>query len=88
MNPKIMLLDAALLTLEVSMVGMAIAIGAGFTLAVMRVFGPWPARWLAVLYIEIVRGTPLLIQLTSFSLGFPPSGSSSLRSAQGSSALV
>ncbi len=58
-----MLLRAALLTLEVSIVGMIIAIVVGFTAAIARVFGPAPIRWLATAYIEIIRGTPLLIQL-------------------------
>lgn len=69
-----MLLDAALLTLEVSIVGMALAIGVGFTLAIMRVFGPWPLKWIATLYIEIVRGTPLLIQLLIIFYGLPNLG--------------
>ena len=69
-----MLLQAALLTLEVSIVGMAIAIGLGFTLAIMRVFGPWPLRWIATLYIELIRGTPLLIQLYILFYGLPNIG--------------
>lgn len=69
-----MLLQAALLTLEVSIVGMTLAIGVGFTLALMRVFGPWPLRWLATLYIEIIRGTPLLIQLYIIFFGLPSLG--------------
>lgn len=69
-----MLLQAALLTLEVSIVGMAIAIAVGFTLAIMRVFGPWPLRWIATLYIEIIRGTPLLIQLLIIFYGLPNIG--------------
>lgn len=66
-----LLLRASLLTLEVSILGMLLAIGVGFTLAVMRVFGPWPLRWIATLYIEIVRGTPLLIQLLIIFYGLP-----------------
>lgn len=69
-----MLLRAALLTLEVSIIGMALAISLGFTLALMRVFGPWPLRWLATLYIEIIRGTPLLIQLLIIFYGLPNIG--------------
>lgn len=69
-----LLLNAALLTLEVSIMGMTVAILVGFTLAVMRVFGPWPLRWLAVLYIEIIRGTPLLIQLYIIFFGLPSLG--------------
>lgn len=65
------LLKASILTLEVSILGMLLAVSLGFTLAVMRVFGPWPLRILATLYIEIIRGTPLLIQLLIIFYGLP-----------------
>jgi len=68
------LLQATIVTLEVSMVGMILAIGVGFSLAIMRVFGPAPLRWLATLYIEVVRGTPLLIQLFLIFYGLPNIG--------------
>ncbi len=69
-----LLLKATILTIEISLVGMALAIGVGFSLALMRVFGPWPLRWLATLYIEIIRGTPLLIQLLILFYGLPNIG--------------
>lgn len=69
-----LLLQAAIVTLEVSLAGMILAIGLGFTLAIMRVFGPTPLKWLATLYIEIIRGTPLLIQLLIIFYGLPNIG--------------
>jgi len=69
-----MLLRAAILTLEVSITGMLLAVGVGFTLAIMRVFGPWPLRWIATLYIELIRGTPLLVQLLIIFYGLPNIG--------------
>jgi polar amino acid transport system substrate-binding protein len=69
-----MLLQGAILTLEVSVVGMALAICVGFSAAIGRVFGPPPVRWLATLYIEIIRGTPLLIQLLIIFYGLPNIG--------------
>ncbi|CAN5450382.1 ABC transporter substrate-binding protein/permease [soil metagenome] len=65
---------AAALTLEVSIIGMILAVCLGFTLAIMRVFGPWPLRWVATLYIELVRGTPLMIQLLFLFYGLPNIG--------------
>jgi polar amino acid transport system substrate-binding protein len=65
---------AALLTLGVSMASMALAIAVGFLLAVCRVFGPLPVRWLATAYIEVIRGTPLLIQLLFIFYGLPNIG--------------
>jgi polar amino acid transport system permease protein/polar amino acid transport system substrate-binding protein len=62
---------AALLTLTVSITAMAVAVVAGFVLAVGRVFGPSPVRWLATVYIEVIRGTPLLIQLLFVFYGLP-----------------
>jgi polar amino acid transport system substrate-binding protein len=62
---------AALLTLTVSITAMAVAIAAGFVLAVCRVFAPSPVRWLAGAYIEVIRGTPLLIQLLFIFYGLP-----------------
>jgi polar amino acid transport system substrate-binding protein len=53
---------------------MAVAIGVGFVLAIVRVFGPWPLKWPAVFYIELVRGTPLLIQLLIIFYGLPNIG--------------
>jgi len=68
------LLQGAIVTIEVSIAGMLLAVLVGFTLAIMRVFGPWPLRWIATLYIEIIRGTPLLIQLLIIFYGLPSIG--------------
>jgi polar amino acid transport system substrate-binding protein len=53
---------------------MAVAVAVGFLLAVCRVFGPLPARWFATAYIEVMRGTPLLIQLLFIFYGLPNIG--------------
>jgi polar amino acid transport system permease protein/polar amino acid transport system substrate-binding protein len=65
---------AALLTLAVSLSSMAVAVFLGFLLAVCRLFGPLPVRWLATAYIEVMRGTPLLIQLLFIFYGLPNIG--------------
>jgi polar amino acid transport system substrate-binding protein len=64
----------ALMTLGVSLAAMALAVAVGGLLAVSRVFGPLPLRWLAAGYIEVVRGTPLLVQLTLVYFGLPQLG--------------
>lgn len=43
----------------------------GTLLAIMRMRGFRPARWLAVAYIEFIRGTPLMIQLMFLFYGLP-----------------
>jgi len=66
--------NAALLTLVVSVFAMIIAISAGLVLVICRLFAPWPVQWLATSCIEIIRGTPLLIQLLFIFYGLPNIG--------------
>jgi polar amino acid transport system permease protein len=63
------LLEAALVTLEVAALSMLLGIFAGMALAVARMNGPWPLRWLAVGWIELARNTPALLQLFFFGFG-------------------
>jgi polar amino acid transport system substrate-binding protein len=69
-----LLLGAALLTLVVSIAAMLVAIGFGLLLVICRVFAPLPIRLFATTYIEVVRGTPLLIQLLFIFYGLPKVG--------------
>jgi len=66
--------NAALLTLVVSITAMMVAIGFGMLLVICRLFGPLPVRWFATAYIEVIRGTPLLIQLLFIFYGLPKVG--------------
>jgi polar amino acid transport system substrate-binding protein len=69
-----LLARGALLTLVVSLLAMGVAMTLGVSLAVLRRFGPRPAQWFAVAYVEFFRGTPLLIQLTMLYFGLPELG--------------
>ena len=69
-----LLLQGALVTLEISALSMAIAIGLGLFLAVLRVFGPGVVAWPVIGFIEVIRGTPLLIQLFIIFYGLPAIG--------------
>jgi polar amino acid transport system substrate-binding protein len=69
-----LLLRGALVTLEISALSMAIAIGLGLLMAVLRVFGPPLIAWPVVAFIEVIRGTPLLIQLFIIFYGLPSIG--------------
>src|ERR1700730_1391874 len=53
---------------------MFVAVLAGLLLAICRVFGSLPIRWLATAYVELMRGTPLLIQLLFIFYGLPHVG--------------
>jgi polar amino acid transport system substrate-binding protein len=57
------LLRAAWTTIELSVLSMPLAITIGILVAVGRLYGgPW-LRWPLAAYVEILRGTPLLLQL-------------------------
>ncbi|HEX5723965.1 MAG TPA: ABC transporter substrate-binding protein/permease [Longimicrobiaceae bacterium] len=57
------LLRAALVTLALSVLAMALAVGAGAAVAAGRVYGPPVVRTALAVYVEVVRGTPVLLQL-------------------------
>lgn len=69
-----LLAKGALITVEISILSMLFAIGLGFLLAMMRIYGPKPLSLLAKIYIETMRGTPLLIQLYFIFYGLPNIG--------------
>jgi len=69
-----LLLRGAVTTVKLSVLGMAVAIGFGLVIVIMRLYGIAPLRWFARAYVEVVRGTPLLIQLFLIYYGLPQIG--------------
>lgn len=68
----VLFLKGAGVTLLVSTLAMAIAIPLGLLLAVARMFGaPWLGR-IASAYVELYRGTPVLLQLYLLYFGLSP----------------
>lgn len=72
-------LRGALVTLELSFFGVALGTVLGVVFALMRISRFWPVKFLASTYIEIIRGTPMLVQifiihygLTGFGINLPP----------------
>ena len=57
------LLEAAITTLWVTLASMALAMACGLGLALARCYGTPALRRAALVYIEVFRGTPLLLQL-------------------------
>ena len=55
--------DAARVTLEISVLAFLLAVPIGLVLAIARVYGRFWSRALARTYIELFRGTPVLLQL-------------------------
>lgn len=57
------LLEGAVLTLKITVLGSVLALAAAITAALCKMYGAKPLRWLANVYIEIFRGTSALVQL-------------------------
>jgi polar amino acid transport system substrate-binding protein len=64
----------AAMTLLISVTGMAVAVALGLAVALLYLYGPRPVAWLARAYVELFRGTPLLIQLYLIFYGLPNIG--------------
>lgn len=68
------LLKGAGITIIISVGSMALAIALGLLITLVRLYGNAPFTYLATAYIEIYRGTPLLIQLYLLYYGLPNIG--------------
>jgi polar amino acid transport system substrate-binding protein len=65
-------LHGALLTLLISLAAFAIALPFGLLLAILRGFGSRPLALAAAAYVEVFRGTPVLLQLYVLYFGLAP----------------
>jgi len=54
---------AALITLALSCLAMALAVALGSLIAIGRVYGDPVTRMVLTIYVEVMRGTPVLLQL-------------------------
>src|SRR5215831_172328 len=57
------LLQGTAVTVEITIGGCILAVLAALVAALLKMYGPWPLRWLAITYIELFRGTSALVQL-------------------------
>jgi polar amino acid transport system substrate-binding protein len=67
-----LLRDAAGMTVILTCAAMPLAIIVGLFVALGRLYGPLPLRWILTAYVEILRGTPLLMQLFTIYYVIPP----------------
>ena len=67
-------LQGAVVTLELTAVGLVAGFTLGLAAALGRIYGSRWMRWLAIGYIELFRGTPLLVQLFLVYYGLPGLG--------------
>jgi polar amino acid transport system substrate-binding protein len=58
-----LLVEAAGMTILLACTAMPLAMLLGLLVALGRMYGPPPLRWLVIGYIETLRGTPLMLQL-------------------------
>jgi polar amino acid transport system substrate-binding protein len=58
-----LLLDAAFVTVMLSICSMPLAMVMGLSVAIGRLYGPRPVKTLLYGYVEVLRGTPLMLQL-------------------------
>jgi polar amino acid transport system permease protein len=68
------LLEGLIVSLELTLVALSLGILAGLPAALARVYGGTWVRRLAIAYIELFRGTPLLVQLFVVYYGLPDLG--------------
>ena len=65
------LLEGLVITFQLSIICLVIGFVIGFPAALARVYGPAWLRWLVTAYIEVLRGTPVLVQLFLIYYGLP-----------------
>jgi polar amino acid transport system substrate-binding protein len=73
-----LLLEGAEVTVFLAFTSFALAIALALPLALMRLYGPLPLRWLAIGYVEFFRGIPVLMLLYVLYYGLAEMSSASM----------
>jgi polar amino acid transport system permease protein len=68
------LLRGLVVTVEITVLCIAMGIVVGLLLAMARLYGRAPVYWAATVYINFFRGTPILVQLFLVYYGLPSLG--------------
>jgi polar amino acid transport system substrate-binding protein len=66
-----LLLEGAVVTVELTFVSMLLAMTLGLPIALVRLYGPAPLRLGATVYVEFFRGIPVLLLLYFLYYGLP-----------------
>ncbi len=69
MRYRLLFFDGWLVTVEISFCALALSCMLGITLATLRRASFLPLHYLALIYVELVRGTPLLVQILCLYYG-------------------
>lgn len=62
------------MTISISFISIICGLIIGTVLALMKINAFWVLRWLANIYVEIIRGTPVLVQIAIVFFGLPMIG--------------
>ncbi|GGX98614.1 glutamine ABC transporter permease GlnP [Litchfieldella qijiaojingensis] len=65
------LLDGAEMTLYITLVGLAGGMAVGVVAGLMRAYGHWTLNYVAMAYIELIRGTPIVVQVMFLYFALP-----------------
>ena len=65
------LLDGLKLTVEITVIGLAIGFAIGLLMGISSLAKTRAIRWPAITYVEIFRGTPILVQALFIFFGLP-----------------
>lgn len=68
------LLHGAWLTIAISVSAFALAVAVGLLVVSGRLSAFAPARWIATIYVEVMRNTPVLLQIFIVFYGLPSMG--------------
>jgi polar amino acid transport system substrate-binding protein len=68
------LAKGAAMTVKLTVCGFLLAMVLGLPIAVMRLYGPWPLRAAATVYVEFFRGIPVLLLLFFLYYSLPEVG--------------
>lgn len=58
-------------TLQITVAGVLIGVALGLIVALCKMSGVRPIRWIASIYVELLRGTPLMVQVLIVYAGLP-----------------
>ncbi|KAA8999202.1 amino acid ABC transporter permease [Affinibrenneria salicis] len=61
-------------TVPLAILSFILGLAVGIAIALTRLYGPGPLKWLAEFYVWVIRGTPLLVQLFLIFYGLPSAG--------------
>lgn len=70
-NSLPLLLAGAVVTVKITIISVAIGIVIGLFVGIARVVKFKPVRWLAAIYVDFIRGTPLLVQIFIIYFALP-----------------